>query len=589
MLEYRVAKHALRHSSRKGVTKVQSEFDIIIVGGGSAGCVLANRLSEDRSRRVALVEAGRDYGPAGEPAAILDTYSRAQACPEFFWPKLTASLKHGSDGSSLPPVPYMQAQLLGGGSSVMGMVTMRGFPEDFDEWEAAGAPGWGWQSVLPYYARLERDLDFSGAAHGSAGPIPLLRQSREKWPPLANAVAEALAGQGYQSYRDVNTEFHDGIFPVATSALPDRRVTSAAAYLDAGVRARANLTIFSDTMAERVIFAGRKVTGLQARSPGGRVILSATEVVSAGGGIQSPALLLRSGVGPAADLVQAGAPVIADLPGVGSHLLNHPVLAVGVRLRPGARQNAALRPHIHNMLRYSSGVAGCVKSDMFFSVLNKTAWHAIGGGIGALSVAVYKSYSTGSVRLRSSDANDQPIIDLAMLSDPRDLARMAGGLALMLDLLGDKRVAGLATSVFVPGSRKVAPALSRQSTPNAVMARFLSAAMDASSWVERRVIGVVGDDPRGLRNPDEIADFAFRNTIGMFHVAGTCKMGASADRAAVVDPLCRVYGVEGLRVVDASIMPSLPRANTFLPVTMIGERASDLIIASPLGARLQAQ
>jgi 5-(hydroxymethyl)furfural/furfural oxidase len=567
---------------QKGPTTVQREFDIIVIGSGPAGCTLASRLSENPARRVALVEAGRDYGAAGEPAAILDTYSRAQGFPEFFWPGLTASLKHARDGSPLPPVPYMQARILGGGSCVMGMVAMRGLPEDFDGWEAAGAAGWGWKSVLPYYVKLERDLDFSGAEHGADGPIPILRQKRSNWPPLATAVAAALEARGHRSYDDINTEFHDGIFPVATSASPERRITAAAGYLNEAVRRRPNLAIHAETRAERLLFDGRKVTGVQAMSQDGPLTLTAPRVVVSAGGIHSPALLLRSGIGPAGHLIEMGVPVIADLPGVGAHLLNHPVLAVGLRLRPGARQGAALRPHIHNMLRYSSGVVGCDGSDMFLSVLNKTAWHAVGAGIGALSVAVYKSYSTGTVRLRSPDPGGYPAIDLAMLSDPRDLARMTAGLALMIEIIRDQGVGGLASSVFVPGAQKVAPVLSRESWSNAMLATALSAVMDVSPWVERRAIGVAGEDPRGLRDGDEMADFAHRKTMGMFHVAGTCKMGAATDRTAVVDPRCRVLGVEGVHVADASIMPSLPRGNTFLPVTMIGERAADLIGGSSL-------
>ena len=547
-------------------------FDVIVVGGGTAGCVLASRLSERPGLTVALIEAGRDYGPEGEPEAVLDSYSRAAAHQAFLWPGLRARLHDGAPRVA----PFAQARLLGGGSAVMGMQALRGLPQDYDEWAAAGATGWSWSDVQPFFRRIERDCDYRPDEHGDDGPLPVWRRPPEAWPGFTAAVAEALQARGHRLGSDLNAESADGLYPMPTVGLPTRRITSAAAYLGASVRARRNLTILPGTKVERVIFDGTRAVGVCANGPAGSVTLLAREVVISAGAIQSPALLLRSGIGPADDLSRIGVPLVANRPGVGANLLNHPMFTVGFHLRRKARQSAALRPHIHSLLRFSSQDPDCPPGDMYLSILNRTAPHRLGQAIGAISLSVYKSYSHGSVRLRSAEVAEEPAIELGLLSDERDRRRMVDGIVMMLDLLRDPRIAAAAPLPFVPSSSRMTQWLARPSAAGSVFAALLGGLADGSDVLARRIFSLAGDPVPATDDRDAILAIARDRTRPMYHLAGSARMGAVGDPRTVVDPCCRVVGVHGLRVADASIMPTLPRANTFLPVTMIAERAATL-------------
>ena len=228
-------------------------FDDVIVGGGSAGCVVASRLSANRTRRVLLVEAGTDTVPGAEPAEILDSYPM----PLFFgdryiWPGLTASAGRTGNAAAVSRA-YEQARVMGGGSSINVQSANRGLPRDYDEWRDLGAEGWGWDDVLPYFRKLETDLDFAGPLHGNNGPIPIRRISQPDWPPFGAAVGAAFAASGVPFRQDQNSEFEDGIFPPAFSNRNDRRVSSAAAYLDEATRRRGNLTIWAGTQVEGLV------------------------------------------------------------------------------------------------------------------------------------------------------------------------------------------------------------------------------------------------------------------------------------------------------------------------------------------------
>src|SRR6202158_3871748 len=276
------------------------QFDDVIVGGGSAGCVLANRLSADASRRVLLVEAGRDPPPGAEPAEILDSYPM----PVFFgdryiWPGLTASVERGKDGLAVSRA-YEQARVIGGGSSINVQSANRGLPRDYDEWRDLGAAGWSWDDVLPYFRKLETDLDFAGGLHGNDRAVAMRRIARENWPPFGAAIGAAFAASGVPFRRDQNGEFEDGIFPPAFSNRNDRRVSAASAYLDTATRRRANLTIWADTHVERLVMDGRRALGIRVVRDARNVEVRAGRVIVTAGAVQSPAILLRAGVGPAA-------------------------------------------------------------------------------------------------------------------------------------------------------------------------------------------------------------------------------------------------------------------------------------------------
>ena len=523
------------------------KYDVVIVGGGAAGSVLASRLAEYPNTSVLLLEAGPDYpDPDNAPDEIKwgnTSYAESPDSEHNWALRGTLTEEQGE-------MHVAQGKVIGGGSSINGQAMQRGMPEDFDAWASMGNDEWSYTKVLPFFRKYERDLDIRDDFHGTDGPIPVRRRQTGEWPDIQKAFHLACLDAGYHVVEDTNGANPAGVGVWPSNNVDGLRISAAVSHL-APMRHCLNLTVRGEVFVRKVLFEGKKAVGVEAESGGEVFNVEADRVVLSAGAIKSPHLLMLSGIGPKDQLEEFGIPLVHELPGVGQNLFNHLSAQITFKVKDGMTL-AGGADSVHFGLHYTSDGSSEV-NDMLMRttpMVDERPERVPGfrtkflngeippEQVGRISCTLGLPDGAGFVKLASADPSVQPTFNYRYLRHPNDVRRVREGIRMAVDLLES------------------------------------DAYKDVADYRLHPTDDILADD--------DALDLYIRQTVGTArHVSSTCKMGPDSDPMAVVDQYCSVKGVQGLSVVDASVMPRVPRSGgCHATVLMIGERAVEWIASA---------
>jgi len=431
-----------------------------------------------------------------------------------------------------------RGRVTGGSTAINGQIFLRGMPEDYDNWAALGNTEWDFNKLLPYFRKLETDLDFSDDFHGTEGPILVRRYEEKEWVPITKAFKDAVIAAGYPVSEDANNPDATGLSPTPLNNTKGIRWSTSLGYLSES-RDRLNLTIKADSIVQRIIFEGKKAVGVEVKSKDEFFEMHCENLILSGGAIASPQLLMISGIGPSEQLENLGIKLIHELPGVGKNLRDHPLLPITVKTKEHIEFDGS-SPRNQHILKYTASKSDR-RNDMIIIMQALATERLVAGGnldpIGfRLLLSLYSAESQGTLTLQSIDPSVQPLLNYNYLDTSFDRSRMREGVYKCLELLKEDAFIEIVDEVLEPLTENI-------ETDKAL-----------DTWM-------------------------LENATTAHHISGTCKMGPLTDELAVVNQNCQVHGLDNIRVIDASIMPDCIRANTNVTTMMIAERMTDLIIS----------